>query len=179
MLPVLPMRPPTDRLGPAMTAVIAAGAAWAGLCAWLAADGHAPSVTLLPIARERYYLVQAVVVIPVLLGMWGLCAVVANGVARALGGKGTLWRTLLALGPALGVPLLCCFVIPDLVAYGVWGFGALGAVVRVTGPLALVVSTVAATGAVYGEHDVSRGRAAVAAVAGVVAQAVVGGVVLR
>jgi hypothetical protein len=164
---------------PGAVAVASAGAVWAILCGLLAAGGHAPSVTLLPIPRERYYLAQALFVVPVLLAQWALCAALAHAAARALGGRGALPATANALGLALAVPLLVIFLVPDLVAYLSMGFAALGPLVRVTAPLALIGSLVLATAAVRSTHALGTGRALAAAAAGVLAQAAAGGVFLR
>ncbi|MFW6049768.1 MAG: hypothetical protein ACODAU_01265 [Myxococcota bacterium] len=168
-----------DTVRPGLLAVLAAGAAWAALCLVLAADDHAPSVSLVPIPRARYYLAQASFVVPVLLVQWGVCVGVARTVARRLGGAGAVRPLANGLGLALGLPLLSLFVVPDLIAYAVAGFEALGPLVRVTAPLAFVATSVLATGAVRLAHGLGVGRALVAALAGVLAQAVLGGMLLR
>lgn len=165
--------------GSGAAAVLAAGATWALLCALLAAAGHAPSFTVLPIPRETYYRVQAIAVVPILLGLWALCAAVASRVAHALGGSGDALRAAGPLGLALGGPLLGAFLLPDLVVYLTAGFAALAPLVRVTAPLSFALTLLAATFAVATSHGLPRGRAFVAAAAGVIAQAALGAVILR
>ena len=160
-------------------AVAAAGATWTALCLWLAADGHRPSVTLVPIPAEDYYRVQAAFVTPLLFAQWALCAAVAAAVARALGSAA---RASLLAGPlavALAGPLVALHLTPDLIAYACCGFDALGAVVRVTAPLVLITSSAAGAAVVRAATGSGWGRAAVAAGAGVLAQALAGGVLLR
>lgn len=160
-------------------AVGAAGLVWAALSAMLAADGRAPTVTLLPIPRERYYAAQALFVVPVLLGQWWLASQVSWRSARRLGGAGTWPQTLGPMGGALAVPLVVCFLLPDLVVYLSAGFQALGAVVRFTAPLSLLGAVALATGVVRRVHGLAWARALGAALAGVLAQAAAGGLFLR
>lgn len=168
-----------DRTVRGAASVAVAGAAWAVLCLVLAADGHAPSVTLVPIPREHYYLAQAAFVLPLLLAQWGLCVAATQTVAKALGGRGEVVPTANGLGLALAAPLLLLFLLPDAVAYAVGGFAWLGPLVRVTSPLAFVATIGVATVVVRVGHGLARGRAFVAALAGVVVQAALGGVLLR
>lgn len=121
------------RLGLAGASVAIAGAIWAGLCLRLAADGHAPSVTL--VAIPRYYLAQAGFVVPVLLAQWLATAGIANLVTKA-----RFIALAAALGPALAAPLVVIFLVPDLVAYALVGFDALGKLVRITAPLMLLTT---------------------------------------
>ena len=141
--------------------------------------GHAPSVALVPIPRDRYYVAQAAFVIPLLFAQWWICAAVARALAARMGGHGTLERTAAGLAPALGLPLLVVFIVPDAIAYLAFGFAALGRVVRVTAPLALLASIAWTTWAVRKTERLRGGRAFVAAAAGVLAQALAGGVFLR
>jgi hypothetical protein len=159
------------------TAVAFAGLAWALFCLMLHFAGQAPTVTLLPI--ERYYLAQAVFVVPLLYLLWALCSLVSHRVARALGGSGSTKATANALGVALAAPLLALFLLPDAAAYATLGFDALAALVRFTAPLSLAATLWLGTLAVRSAHDLSRARSFAAAAAGVIAQAAIGGVLLR
>lgn len=123
------------RLGLAGASVAIAGAIWAGLCLRLAADGHAPSVTLVAIPRGHYYLAQALFVVPVLLAQWLATAGIAQLVTKA-----RFVALAAALGPALAAPLVVVFLVPDLVAYALVGFGALGKLVRITAPLVVLTT---------------------------------------
>lgn len=159
--------------------VVLAGGGWALLCAALAAAGHSPSVALVPIPREHYYAAQAAFVVPVLLGSWLLCALIAERVARVLGGSGGFAPMANALAPALALPLLAIFLVPDAIAWVLLGFDGLGAVVRVTGPLSFVAMLACATMAVRAAASLSTARAFVAALAGVFVQGALAGVLLR
>jgi hypothetical protein len=160
-------------------ALAAASGLWAVLCLVLALGGHAPSVVLVPIPRDRYYLAQALFVVPLSFALWGICAVVAQSVARRLGGSGTLRDTSRAMALALAAPIALTLVIPDLIIYGAFGFDALGRAVRVTAPLTALASTLLAARAVRRHHALGWPRAFAAGALGVIAQAVVGGVFLR
>lgn len=159
--------------------VLAAGAIWACFCVLLHRTGHAPSRTLVPIARADYYLYQACFVVPLLLAQWRLASAVAHRVARALGGRGEAAPLTVQLAPALALPLIVVFLVPDLVTYAWLGFAALAKLVRITAPLSFVCSVWLGTRAVQRVHRLGGGRALVAALVGVLAQALVGGVLLR
>lgn len=160
-------------------AVLVAGVLWALLCLALAAAGLAPSVTLVPIPAEHYYLAQAVFVVPLLLLQWALASGVAMGVGRAWGGRGGWSGTASTWGFAMAGPLVALFLLPDLLVYGFMGFRALGALVRVTGPLTLVVIVALATVAVRTVHGLSGPKSFVVAVVALVAQGVPAAVLLR
>jgi hypothetical protein len=167
----------TFRTGAA--AVLLAGLAWAAFCLQLAGDAHAPSRVLVPIARQDYYRAQALFVVPVLFVSWALCAVVSAWVARGARGAGAGAPSAGPIGVALAAPLLVLFLGPDAVAYALHGFGALGKVVRVTAPLALVATIALIARVLRATHQVSRRRAWAAAAAGVIAQALLGAPLLR
>lgn len=159
--------------------VVLAGGAWALLCAALAIAGHSPTIALVPIPREHYYAAQAVFVVPLLLVAWLLCTVIARGVATLLGGSAGFVPAANAIAPALALPLLVVFLVPDAIAWMLLGFDGLGAVVRVTGPLSFVAMLVCVTMAIGAASSVSTGRAFVAAFAGVLVQGALAGVFLR
>jgi hypothetical protein len=159
--------------------LLSAGLGWALFCLLLWSGGHAPSRVLLPLPRESYYLFQAAVVIPVLFGSWWLASRVAHRVATALGGSGTLPDCAEGLALSLAPPIALLVVVPDVVVYLAWGFGALGRLIRVTAPLSGVLTLVLATRAMRRAHALGSGRAFVAGAAGVVTQALLGGAVLR
>lgn len=160
-------------------AIVGAGALWALLCLKLGLDGHAPSVTLVPIPKRHYYLAQAAFVVPLLLALWGLCTIVAQRVAERLAGAGTLHDTARGMAPALALPIVVCIVLPDLFVYLSLGFGALAKALSVTAPAAAIASVVLATRAVRKAHALATSRAFVAALSGVLTQAFVGGIALR
>jgi hypothetical protein len=166
-------------LWPGVSIVLGAAALWALLCLLLAAGGHAPSVALVPIAREHYYLWQAGFVAPLLLAQWGLCSLVVARLARAQGGTAADAATANAMAIALALPLVALFLVPDLIAYGAGGFAALGPLVRITAPLSFLVTLALATDAVRALHGLPVGKALLASAAGVLVQAALGGVLLR
>jgi hypothetical protein len=163
------------RLGLAIASVLIAASVWAVLCLMLAAAGHGPSVTLLPIARGDYYRVQALFVVPLVALQWIVSAVIAHRVGRTE----SLRATASGLGPALAGPLLFLFVLPDLIAYQLAGFAALGTVVRVTGPLMLAAAVGLSTMALRAAGAPSGGRAFWAANVGVIVPAAFSGTFLR
>lgn len=159
--------------------VACAGAIWAWLCLTLAHDGHAPSRSLIPLAREGYYRAQAVFVAPLLLVLWAVCVLVSGALARALGGRGSWDATAGALGGALALPLIGLFLVPDWIAYVQSGFSALGPLVRITAPLSFMTSVALASRALRQVHALSAWRPWLAALAGVLVQAALGGLFLR
>lgn len=168
-----------QRLRLAAASVVVAGAAWAFLCLVLARGGHAPTVTLLPIPAERYYLWQAALVVPVLLTQWLATAAITWRLARAWGGTVSFVALASALGPALAGPLVVVLVVPDFVVHAAFGFEALGSLLRVTGPLLLVVTIGLAMVATRVAAGLSTGRALQAATLGVLLPAAASSVILR
>lgn len=166
-------------MGPALGVVIGTGLLWAALSVALHAGGHAPSATLVPIPREQYYLWQAFFVTPLVVAQWLVLSATAQGVARALGGRGEWGTTARGLAVAFALPLLVLFVLPDLLVYAIAGFDALASGMRIYGPAAAFVVLVGSTRVVGHVHDVSLPRAFVAALAGLVLQAVVAAPLLR
>jgi hypothetical protein len=132
---------------------------YSGFCFLLDAGGHRPSFGALV---ERHYLLLAVLLLPAAFVIWLLHSATAQAMARALGGGGTLRDTMVAIGPAYALPMLLLFVLPDLITYLAFGFDALGKVVRVFAPLALLCRIVVGTRAVMASHSISPGRALLA-----------------
>jgi uncharacterized protein (TIGR00730 family) len=180
--PILGEAAPAPReasLRAALTSVGIAGAFWAVLCVLLALGGHAPSFTALPVAREHYYWFQALIVAPTLMALWFVASQVAHRVARALGGRGAFRSTAAGMSRALSVPLVFLFLVPDLLAYGLAGFAALGPVLRVTAPLSFCVTLLLGVRALRASESLSTPRAFAAAGLGILAQALLAGVILR
>ncbi len=159
--------------------VASVGLVWALLLLWLYSRGHAPSRSFLPIAPLDYYLWQAAFVVPVMLISWLLLSAVAQRTARALGGSGEFAQLAPALATAYAAPLLWLFLVPDIVVFALFDFDALRLLIRVSAPLSGVVTWALCTRAVGHGHGLGPGRALLAAFAGLVVQAAVGGVVLR
>jgi hypothetical protein len=145
----------------------------------LASRGHAPSRIWLPIAPDRYYLAQALFVLPLLWLQWRLCVRVSHGIARRLGGTGTLKAAANALGVALAGPLIALLLLPDLLAFLLFGFSALGPLIRVSAPVAALATLGLATAALQRSHGLPRVKALLAASAGVLAQSLLGAGLLR
>lgn len=138
-----------------------------------------PSKVLLPIAREGYYGRQAVFVLPLLTLLWLLSATLTSVIARTWSGAYHTKTTANGMGIALGVPLLFLFLLPDLIAYAVFGFSSLRVLVRFTAPLSFIASVLLATRMTRTTHGLSTRKALVAGALGVLGQAIVGGVFLR
>lgn len=159
--------------------VATAGCAWALFCALLARGGHAPSRSLLPIAREDYYHAQSLFVLPVLLGMWLGASLLVHAFARRLGGDGKFVGTLNGLGVALAAPLLGVLLLPDIGVYLGLGFASLGPLVRVTGPLAMLATLALAAAVIRSAHHVRSARAWGLSLVFVVLLGLLGGPFLR
>lgn len=157
----------------AVAAGLMLGACWATFSAWLAADGHQPTMDRgLPMPAERYYAIAALYLVPLCLLLTGLTGAVAHGAARRLGGGGSMRATIGAVGPAYALPLLVLYLIPDMVAYAVAGRGALALMVRFALPLAVVAVTLRTVQALKAVHGLGNGRALAAALVAAVVQAV-------
>lgn len=156
------------------------GALGAALLGWLAHEGEAPSgPLLLPIPRESYYAWEAVFVLPVRLAMAGTFALAAHQSAKRLGGTGSLGETFDRGAFALALPFLLLWWLPDVVLYATGGFDALSRAVRLLAPLSSLVTAALSVRALRAAHDLSLGRATLAALAGLIAQALVGAPLLR
>lgn len=166
-------------LGAAATAVVGTALVWAALCLLLGLAGHAPSRVLLPLPRQSYYLWQAALLVPTLLVSWVILGGVCHALARAVGGGGSAPSTFACAGFAYAVPLLSLFVIPDLVAYLAFGFASLAKLVRVSGLVLVLAECALVARAVVAAHGLPWSRAVPVALAGLFAQAAVGGTVLR
>jgi Yip1 domain len=166
---------PREGLAP----VLALGALYAAFALLLHLGGHAPSVTLVPIPRERYYLWQSVFVAPLFVVLWLVYALVAHGLSRLAGGRGAAKATLAVIGLGYAAPVALLFVVPDLAVYLVAGHGALGKAMRVYAPLAVIACLGLCAAGLRAAHGLGPGRAVLAALAGFVAQGAVGGILLR
>lgn len=158
--------------------VVGSGVFWAAFARELHQAGHAPSRVLLPVAQEEYYRLQSFFVVPVLLVLWGVLALVAH---RLTGGRnqGSLGELAGLLGFAYGLPLLLSFLLPEWIAYGVFGVDGLRQVVRFTAPITGLVTCTLVAWVLRSVRDVSWRRAAGAALAAVLAQAALGAPFLR
>ena len=121
--------------------VVVVGAVWLRFSYALYADGHQPSMPAPGLDPASHYLVQAVLIAPLLVAAWLLESLVALAVARAF--DDTIDRAALAggLGLSLAGAVGFAFLLPDLVAYRVSGFAALAGIVRASGTVTLVLLT--------------------------------------
>jgi hypothetical protein len=159
--------------------VLVLGALYAGFSLLLHLGGHAPSVTLVPIPRERYYLWQSVFIAPLFIALWLIYGGVAHGLSRLAGGRGAPGSTLAVIGLGYAVPLALLFVVPDLAVYLVAGHGALGKAMRIYAPLAAIGCVLLCAVGLRTAHGIARGRAAAISLVGLLAQAAAGGILLR
>ena len=170
-------RDPSARSGASAIALL--GIAWSALLILLWSGGHAPSVVLLPIAPDSYYVVQALLMLPVLTGLWWIHAEVAHRLCRAAGGSGAEGGVRTALGFTYAAPMLVAHVLPELVAYVAGGFELMATVGRVSLPLAALWVWALSAAALRVAHGVKLPVAIGAALAGLLLQAAAGGLVIR
>lgn len=161
-------------------ATLAVGAAWSGLLLWLHGSGHAPSGPLLaPIPREDYYLAQALFVVPLLFLLWMVASSAAHLAARRLGGGAAFAVSSSTVALALATPALLAFLAVDAAVLAFAGFDAMSGIMRFTMPLSALWTISLLTIGLGSAHHLSTGRAVVAALAGWLAQALVGAPLLR
>ncbi len=153
------------------------GAVWSAFCGLLALRGHAPSFVLLPIAREHYYLVQAIFVLPVMLASVWLMAAVAFRTGGARDEQRPLVRAVVGHGYA--APMLFAFISVDIVIYAVSGFEGMTRAIRYYALVAPVWSAVVTTIMLRRILACSRLRAFATAAAALFAQALLAGTLLR
>jgi hypothetical protein len=170
-------RDPSARSGASAIALL--GIAWSALLILLWSGGHAPSFVLLPIAPESYYVLQALVMLPLLTGLWWIHSEVAHRLCRAAGGSGDEGGVRTALGFAYAAPMLVVHVLPELVAYAAGGWTLMAMVGRVSLPLASLWVWALSAAALRVAHRVSLPVAIGASLAGLVLQAIAGGLVIR
>lgn len=111
--------------GPWLLALAALG--WSGLSLWLGLSGLAPTrapwlgVTLLRVKAEDWYFAQAALIPAVLAAqVWVMVKVaVWFGRRRGVATHAADWAR--PLSAALGVSLLVGLIIPDLLAFALWG----------------------------------------------------------
>ena len=144
-----------------------AGLAWSALCVALDQAGHTPSG---PTLVDRWYRVQAVLVLVVVPLQAFLGDGVARWVARAPEPRGVVAR-------AYGMGVLV-FVLVDALAWAVLGFDKLGPVLVVSAPGCLLLMVAVGARGLVGV-GVGWARAAGAVLLGVLAAVVVGGPLLR
>jgi hypothetical protein len=175
-LPTL-ARDPSARSGASAVALL--GIAWSALLILLWSGGHAPSFVLLPIAPESYYVLQALAMLPILTALWWIHSEIAHRLCRAAGGSGEEGGVRTALGFAYAAPMLVAHVLPELVAYVAGGFELMAAVGRVSLALAALWVWALSAAALRIAHGVRLPVAIGASLAGLLVQALAGGLVIR
>lgn len=161
------------------SAIAVLGIAWSALLVALWSGRHAPSVVLLPIPRDGYYAVQALLMLPVLTGLWWLHSEVAHRICAKARGSGTEAGVRTALGFAYAAPMLFAHVIPELAAYLAGGFDVMAQVGRASLGLASLWVWALSAAALRIAHGVRLPVAIGAAFAGLFVQALAGGLVIR
>ncbi|MBL8743689.1 MAG: hypothetical protein JNK04_21415, partial [Myxococcales bacterium] len=130
----------------------------------------------LPIAPERYYLAQALFVLPLFFALAHIFA----RVTRATIGVSSDARTVYeGLAPRYAWPITICFLVPDMIVFLGFGHASLAPAMRFYGPLAPIVIVVACARWLHRELKVGILRATLATLVALVAQAIVGGALLR
>ena len=114
-----------EGVGRGLVSMLSTAIAWGFFSWWLAQDGHEPSG---PALFEEQYRTQAFVLAPALLVGW----VTFTGLLWQLLGKRSLVSSLgdwfEGLGGILGNGYFICWVVPDVIVYGLFDFETLGLV---------------------------------------------------
>jgi hypothetical protein len=161
---------------PGLSAVAVLGIFWSIFCVLLWMNGEAPSFVLVPIPRADYYLIEGLLMTPLLSALFWIHSEIAHRIAK---GEGTEAGARTALGFAYAAPMLCAHVLPELVAFLIGGFDTMALVGRFSlGIGALWVWALSAI-ALKIVHGASWPRAIGASFAGLFVQALAGSLVLR
>jgi hypothetical protein len=120
---------------------------WSALLVVLTLFGHAPSGPLfIPVPRDLYYVVEALLVAPLLVVSTALAAwasAFALPAARHGAGAprvsvdGRVWRA--SVGAAVSTSTLLALVIPDAILWALFGFETLAVAIRVLAPLSALL----------------------------------------
>lgn len=162
-----------------LVAMLMLGVLHAGFSLALHLAGHSPKMGIPALGRENHYLFQSIFIIPLYLVLFWIGGRVAHAISRRLSGTGSREVSLAIFGIAYAVPMLCLFIIPDILVFLIWGFAAIGKAMRWYAPLAAITCVWLGTVGFSRAHKLGPGRAALAVFVGFVCQAVVGGVFLR
>ncbi|MEQ9074652.1 MAG: hypothetical protein RLP09_12410 [Sandaracinaceae bacterium] len=167
-----------DSAKPGASAIALLALFWSVLLVWLWMQGHAPAFVLLPIPLEHYYLAQALVMLPVLTGLWWVHAELSHRLATRAGGEGREPGVRAALGFAYAAPMLA-HVLAELAATLAGGVDALRLTARISLPAASLAVWVLSSLALRVAHRTSWPASVGAAFAGLLVQALLGALVLR
>jgi len=162
-----------------LTSILFLGVVHAGFSLLLHLAGHAPRMGIPGFGRENHYLWQAIFVIPLYVALFWIGGLVAHGAARRLSGSASRDASLAVFGVAYAIPMITLFLIPDIVVFLAIGFAAIGKAMRWYAPIAAITCIWLGAAGLSRAHNIGTGRAAFAAFAGFVAQAIVGGLFLR
>lgn len=160
---------------PGASAIAVLGMFWGLFALLLWTSGRTPHAILVPIPAELYYLAEGLLMLPILTGLWWVFGEVAHRVA---GGAGSEPAVRTALGFAYAVPMMVHIGV-EMLAYLFFGFDRLADVSKISLPLASLWVLALSALALRVLHRVSRGRAILAALAGLLVQAIAGALVLR
>jgi hypothetical protein len=163
---------------PGASAIALLGIFWTALSILLWNAGRAPRFALLPIPPDLYYLVQGLLVLPIVTALWWLFSEIAHRLCRAAGGEGHEAGVRAALGFAYAVPMLA-HVLVELCVYLALGFEGLAVVARFSMPIAALWVWALSALTLRIAHRVSTPVAVGAAFAGLLVQAAAGALVLR
>src|SRR5688500_8327961 len=139
---------------PGASAVALLGIFWTILLILLWNGGERPSFVLLPIPRDSYYLIQGLVMTPLITALFWLHSEIAHRLATWRGGKGTEPGARSALGFSYAAPMLFAHVLPELFAYLMGGFETMSLVGRFTLPIAALWVWALSTAALRVVHGV-------------------------
>jgi len=162
-----------------LAAMLVLGILHAGFSLLLHVTGHTPRMGIPGFGRENYYLYQALFVIPLYLALFWIGGLVAHTIARRFSGAGSREASLAVFGVAYAMPMIALFILPDLVVFLGFGFAAIGKAMRFYAPLAAIACVWLGALGLSRAHQIGAGRAGIAAFVGFVAQALIGGVLLR
>ena len=160
------------------SAIAVLGIPWGILCVLLWSAGVAPPFVLLPIPGDLYYLVQALLTLPILTGLWWIFGEIAHRLCRAAGGEGEEPGVRAALGFGYAAPMLL-HVGTELGAFTLGGAAALRLVAPLSLPAASLLAWALCALALRVTHRVSVPVAIGASFVGLLVQATAGALVLR
>lgn len=151
----------------------------AGFSLQLYLAGHSPRMGIPGLTRENHYLLQAIFIIPLYFFLFWMGGRIAHVIACRLSGSGSRHASLAVFGVAYAIPMTVLFLVPDVAVFLMLGFGAIGKAMRWYAPIAALACVWLAAMGLSRLHGIGAGRATIAALAGFVAQALVGGFFLR
>ena len=160
-------------------AMLVLGAVHAGFSLILHLAGYAPRMGIPGFGRENHYLWQAFFVFPLYLALFWVGGLVTHGVARGFSGSGSRDASFAVFGVAYAAPMIMLFLVPDILVFEIFGFNAIGKAMRWYAPVAAIACVWLGALGLSRAHKISAGRASLAAIAGFLAQAIVGGAFLR